>query len=70
MKHILDFLFMMLAGVNFVGGLYLAFIKKFLAISIILLVIAFAIAAMISVYDIELEIKKEAKNVKKNRKNY
>ncbi len=53
-NFLFDFFGMMLAGANFVGGMYLVYIRRAMVIAIFLFVIALTIWALLSLFDIEI----------------
>ncbi len=58
-----DFFGMMIAGVCFLSGMYLVFIKELLLVAILLLAISFAVAIVVGCYDIVIE-----EDINKNRR--
>lgn len=64
-----DFFGMITAGAIFLGGMYLAFVKSYLIVAVVLFAVAFALAAFVSCYDVII-IEENIKESKNRRKNY
>ncbi len=69
MKGVFDFFGMVIAGASFLSGIYLVFIKELMVIAILLLAIAFAMAAVVSCFDLVIEEKYQKINRRKRNGN-